>query len=355
MAYATESHRNLRPAEPDDPELGPLSKLPGLWKNVDPFGGRGWNLIALPFFESGQFRDYRLLMNQYEEELRFTFVDDKVPNRGVDRHPGATANTDQRLVALDYQQAIKQLAADDNPRSGLAGPEDLPIHHEPGLFLHMVDERTDDLDVARLATIPHGNAATALGRSRTIDGAPAIPDLDAFPIGVVDDVANALDALDPADADDQRAYLFPYKHFVDQPFPGREAQPPFPGFSPANVNALLRLGLPPNVVKTTELTFDTSLEQAGIVNIPFVNRQADASLMTASFWIMELEDTDELGNPVLVLAYSQLVMLDFFPRVDGEPGLIRWPHISINMMRKVDVPTSDDPYMLQQNDMYALG
>jgi hypothetical protein len=32
------------------------------------------------------------------------------------------------------------------------------------------------------------------------------------------------------------------------------------------------------------------------------------------------------------------VMLDFFPRRDGQPGRISWPHVSINTLTKV----SDD-------------
>ena len=46
----------------------------------------------------------------------------------------------------------------------------------------------------------------------------------------------------------------------------------------------------------------------------------------------------DLEGNRLVLAYSQFINLDFFPRFDGKPGLIRWPHVSINMMEKVSGP-----------------
>ena len=37
--------------------------------------------------------------------------------------------------------------------------------------------------------------------------------------------------------------------------------------------------------------------------------------------------------------YAQIVELDFFPRFDGGPGRIKWPHVSINTMEKLsDVP-----------------
>ena len=34
------------------------------------------------------------------------------------------------------------------------------------------------------------------------------------------------------------------------------------------------------------------------------------------------------------MQYLQIVMLDFFPRRDGLPGRIGWPHVSINTLTK---------------------
>lgn len=61
--------------------------------------------------------------------------------------------------------------------------------------------------------------------------------------------------------------------------------------------------------------------------------------MHATFWIQELADTDLFGRPKLRLQYLQVVMLEFFPRFDGESGLITWPQVSVNTMEKV----SDTP------------
>jgi len=84
-------------------ELGPLEQLLGVWTAR----GTGWNMIALPFQNApvppAGFK-FRLLMNQYDEELKFTFVDDDVPNRGLSR-PGIPAS-DQFIATLDYQQKI---------------------------------------------------------------------------------------------------------------------------------------------------------------------------------------------------------------------------------------------------------
>lgn len=356
--YSAAAPREIRVPEPRDPELGPLKLLPGTWANIrpehrldgnafkgegtltgegqSPFDGRGWNLIALPFAEPGQRRNYRLLMNQYNEVLSFKFVDDKVPNRGITRDRPAE-NADQLVSALDYEQMIAQIAASDIADSGKAGGPELPIHHEPGFFLHMKEQRIDDIDIARLATIPHGNAATALGRAREFDGPPTINDLGGFPEGVNDDINQAV-----SNATDPNSYLFPYNQFTANPFKGVITALGFPGFTPENANNLLNLGLPGNVLRTTELALDTEILEGGIVNIPFIVRQADAASMKSIFWIMELDEVDANGEQRLVLAYSQFIFLDFFPRFDGRPGLIRWPHISINMMEKIALPEPEE-------------
>src|SRR5688500_9957758 len=82
---------------PSPLELGPLEPLVGVWIGC----GTGWNMIALPFQGApappAGFK-FRLLMNQYDEELRFTLVDDDVPNRGLSR-PGHS-DPDQFVVTL---------------------------------------------------------------------------------------------------------------------------------------------------------------------------------------------------------------------------------------------------------------
>ncbi len=307
--------RSIGLAKTGDKELGALQLLPGLWKNRPTLPGRGWNMIALPF-ASKVIKppiNYRLLVNQYNEELRFSVVDKAVPNRGIKRRGSGFVNSDQFLAAMDYEQTIIQLAAADFPVSGDAGPAELPIHHEPGLFLHMANEVTRKLDYARLGTIPHGNSLLALGRSRIIEGKPRIPRENGLPIGVNQDL--------------ESPYLAPYKHFHEHPFQGL--------FDPINPNALLReANKDVEIVRTTELKFDTTFESGGIVNIPFIVRQADATEMNSRFWIQELKEKDAAGNPKLRLQYTQTVFLDFFPRTDGEPGLIRWPHVSINTLEK---------------------
>lgn len=299
--------RTISKAQSGDEDLGPFGQLPGIWRSLP---GRGWNMIALPFAD-GPF-NYRLLVNQYNEELIFSEVDKGIPNRGI-KFGAVPSESDQFVVALDYQQIIDQIAADDFPNSGLAGTSDARIHHEPGLLLHMTNETTNGIDIARLATIPHGDSVLALGKSDMSDGAPKIPEISGLPIGV------------PADLD--LPYLSPYKHFHDNLFEGL--------FDPVRPNALLEAansGV--DIVKTTKLELDTAVETGGIVNIPFIVKQANAADMKSTFWIQELSEKDAKGNPVVRLQYSQVVLLDFFPRKDGFPGPVRWPHVSINTLVK---------------------
>ncbi|BFU89973.1 MAG: hypothetical protein NTAFB01_11600 [Nitrospira sp.] len=306
-------------------DLGPLTQLVGTWKNEPNLPGRGWNMIALPFVAPPPTGvpfplNYRLLVNRYNEELRFKFVDDKVPNRGVRLAPGTPANTDQSIAALDYQQSITQIATDDFPVSTVRPANGSTIHHEPGLWLYLKDQITDGLNVARLATIPHGDSVLALGTSSVHDGASCIFDINGLPTGVDQDV-------------EKNPYLVPYKHFKDNLFQGL--------FNPVSPNDLLKAANKDvTIVKTTTLDVDSTRPTGGVVNIPFVVRQANATVVKSTFWIQELKEKDKYGKPKLRLQYSQLVMLDFFPRVDGLPpgccpGLIQWPHVSINTMEKV--------------------
>ena len=89
---------------------------------------------------------------------------------------------------------------------------------------------------------------------------------------------------------------------------------------------------------------DTTAHTGGINNIPFIVKQANASEMKSTFFIQELAETDEWGNPKLRMQYVQVVQLDFFGRFDGGPGRIKWPHVSINTLEKVSDTVSLESY-----------
>ncbi len=305
-------------------ELGPLRNLPGTWKAV----GTGWNMIALPFKDApAGAAPYRILMNQYDEELTFAFVDDNVPNRGV--------AADQRVATLDYQQQIAQQAAADFPPSAESGGPGLPIHHEPGLFIWVKDNRTDDIDVARLASIPHGNSVLALGDSETHTGMLTIAPINALPLGRFEDLSTP--GYDVFDDD----YLDPYEHFINDPFMGNITDSAFSGFNPRDMTEILRVanqGI--NIKKTTALTLDSQRAGAGVQNMPFTQKEAEPVSMKSTFWIQELDEPScNAKHPKLRLQYAQVVMLNFFrPREDGFPGRAQWPHISICTLDKETYP-----------------
>jgi len=335
IEYMEQHGREVTMAKVGDVDLGPLKLLPGVWKNTDKFNGRGWNLIALPFAD-GPF-NYRLLMNQYNEELHFSIVDKGVPNRGIAGSRGNATQTDQRVVTLDYDQKITQLISADSPATD--GPHgEAVIHREPGLWLYMTNENTDGIDIARLGSVPHGDSLLALGTAEQHDGPPKIGDINGLPIGV----SLAL----KEDGSFASPYLDPYQHFVTNPFKGVVTAPGFPGFNPVGTTDLLKgAAVGGKVRRTTVLHVDSTLDHAGVTNIPFVVRQANAASMVSTFWICEMEEEDENGDPKLVMQYSQSILLDFFSRRpgDGNPGLIQWPHVSINTLEKVSGAKGDNP------------
>ncbi len=344
--------RRIATASAGDETLGPLSMLPGVWKNTDALHGFGFNMIALPFATDPNGNGYRLLMNQYDEELHFSIVDKGVPNRGSGFDPatGAPIITDQIIVALDYDQKIVQIAAEDFPVSGEAQKFDgKAIHKEPGLWLYMTNFETEvanspndaKINVARLGTIPHGNSVLAVG------SAPDEP-FSGFDPRLIPNVNGVVvgGGVDPDEDDLEPIYFAPYKHFHENPFKGTVAIPGFKGFEPVDMTDMLRHAvakvLPGEVKKTMRLHVDSAfdhagvktLNSAGIVNIPFVVRQADAIAMNSTFLIYEVEDAEN-GQTRHFMQYVQNVILDFIGRPDGHPGRARWPHVSINTMERV--------------------
>jgi len=319
--------------------------------------GHAWNMIALPFGAPGKLGDFRLLLNQANETLDFDLVDLGVPNRGVN-------HDDQHLSALRYLQAIDQVAAIDGasdgtpnvvvpatqntndtpkgetlqPGPGVPEGTKVGIHREPGLFLHLANlagvapnDQPPGPDVGRIATIPHGDAVLAMGFNGGADPTPGAPDLtnaglkalfDPMPIGL-------------PNVDLNNPYFGPYKHFHDNPF-----QNIFDPTDPLKIlDGAIAAAFPgSNVIETTTFLVDSTV-QGGIQNIPFVIAQANATQVRAVFWIQKVQMKHKVRY---VLQYAQRVILEFFPRADGKPGLIQWPHISVNTMIRQDDDDDDN-------------
>lgn len=321
--------RAQRPAHHREPGLGHLALLPGKWANIDQYANQGWNLIALPLKVPGtqivppQSSAFRVLINRYNETLTFGTVDTAVPNRGPAH--ALLFDTDQHLAALQYVQSIAQTAATDFPTT--PSTPDTPkaaasIHFEPGLFLNMWSQTEGGPHIARLATIPHGNALTALGDATCCDGPPDLTDLGDF---------SALAFGPGVSTDINDPFQSPYRVYHDAPFEGL--------FDPADPLGQLRAAMPANIRRTTQITVDTTIASGGIANIPFIEKRADATSMRAVFLIEELDAPPVGGVPQIVLQYAQRVVLDFAASPGDPNTLIKWPHISINTMKLVSLPT----------------
>ena len=266
-------------------KLGPLADLPGTWV------GKGFNLISLPDFHDG--KPFRLQLNATVENLAFTPVGGKIPNRG-------SAQDDIMLFGLSYLQRVSDATSDG------------ALHIEPGLWLHVPATAMPSApaSVVRQATIPHGDSLLALGNViDPISGGPTISPVDSTP------------TLNPPGAPLGAGYLAPFSN------------PPLPvGFKAGyvkNLNLALQDALTDqvsqgmSVVRTIVLLVSTS-NSGGILNIPFVTSNANATKLDAIFWIETVKQSD--GSEFLQLQYTQTVILNFLG--------IDWPHISVATLVK---------------------
>jgi hypothetical protein len=316
--------RILTQAKRGEPSLGKLNNLPGSWQGQ----GRGWNMIALPDAKAPH--KFRLLLNQFDEQLDFTCAFLNIPNRGLPN--------DQFLTGLQYTQDITQLIAVDSEGSNISPLGSASIHHEPGFFLSVLNPTTQpggatEFDLARLGTIPHGDSLVALGTGGPVVPPTDIPDISSHAIG---DFSALPIGAGPRDL--TNPYLAAYKKFHDAPFKGN-VPGNFVGFDPTQPLDLLRVSGGQNFAGVTRILLDTK-NRGGISNMPFIVKQADAVEMRFVMWIEELEGSTAAA-PKFQLQYAQRVLLEFFERTDGIPGRIKWPHITINTLQLVK--TADCP------------
>jgi hypothetical protein len=270
--------------------LGPLAKLAGTWS-----GSKGWNIIAVPSPGSTPDNegDFQLLVRPYTETMQFIPVQVPVRNRG-----GAV---DQFVGALEYNLRINDAQTNEL------------LHIENGMYLYLENVQADKstaaptspkFSIARSATIPHGDSVMVLGTFSESPGAPSIPDISTLPPDIGKPTI--------------LGYLDPYNAVV-------------PGLNVPNPNDTLRQDLSGlEIQNTTTIALDTA-NSGGITNIPFINSFANATRMKAVFWI----ETVQASSTQLIdqLQYSQIIDLEFHKKF-GKPGLITWPHVNINTLKK---------------------
>lgn len=255
--------------------FGPLEGLVGVWK------GLGYNMIAVPDFKNG--KGFRLITNATTETLTFTPIDGTIPNRGE-------FEEDIEMHGITYMQQID----DAHSKEG--------IHIEPGIWLLVPPTKYPPAPqtVVRQAAIPHGDSLLAQGAASSMSGAPIIPP------------ANTLPSPLPGRAPFPHEHLAPYHEggFVS-------------GFNMLDPNQALRDVLArQTVLQTTALGVSTE-PSGGIVNIPFVVKNANTTKMTSTFW---LETVQGPNGPFQQLQYTQTVVLEF--------GGGSWPHVSVATLIK---------------------
>lgn len=298
-------------------DLGPLKQLVGEWESVtltttDAQGtaqtiASGWNVISVPGGTNFVFE-----VIPYKENLKFSAVAVQAGNRG----PVLNGKQfDQEIFGLFYEQQIVSVCDTDfcNSRGFSNGTV---IHAETGLFLYITNYN-GGFNIARLGTVPHGNALLALGSSseQLEPGTSFFPTLSAKGVNLNGSSTAMLG-------------------YNDQIIGNRQ----FKEFNQVDPNAFLQSTLATIVGSgsvTTMTTLDMSTQNpdatGGILNIPFIQTNVTATTMDATFWLENISG----GSETELLQYSQTINLVFPPVGTVTP--IIWPHITISTLKRMPV------------------
>lgn len=303
-------------SELSEVDLGPLKQFVGEWETVggltftDRTGATkpvaaGWNVISVPGGSGFVFE-----VIPYKENLKFSAVAVQAGNRG----PVINGNQfDQEIFGLFYEQQIISVCNTDfcNQRGFGA---DKVIHAETGLFL-FISNFNGGFNIARLGTVPHGNALLALGQSfqSANPGTEFFPEITATATTISGGSVAGLGYNDPIIGNRQ-----------------------FEEFNQIDPNDFLKTSLQ-QLVGSGSVTSMTTLKMAtnnpdatgGILNIPFIQTNVTASTMDAIFWLESIEG----GSEQELLQYSQTVNLVFPPVGRVDP--IVWPHISVSTLKRM--------------------
>jgi len=273
--------------------LGELSDLAGFWQGV------GFGIIARPNFDP-QSSGFYLQLNILQETVEIRPIGSPVVNRG-------SQQGDISLYGLTYLHRVTDAA------TGGA------LHIEPGLWLNIpaTTEPEADASIARLATIPHGNAVCTVGFTQhavLTDGQPEIPPANTIPFAVDSQVPAAGSAN-------------PYKEYdLNTPTPYRTA--PLPEAITQTLvndpNQMLRDALKPQKIKKIVRLITSTQGATGVSNIPFITANANAPGLDSVFAIETIEKSD--GEEFLQLQYSQTTLLTF-------RGM-QFPHVTVGTLIK---------------------
>jgi hypothetical protein len=279
--------------------LGPLADLVGTW-----IGTQGWELIAVPSGGPGGLHVHRQAVRGGHHVHDDRLCAGAEPRRARRRDVHLRGGVRDTHLRPRHERA--------------APPRDRDVP-EP---LRREGRRSAGQPIARSATIPHGDSVLALGTSFDVAGPPDITPRSGVP---------------DAGPDAPLGYTNPWQVEIPSPCdPASKFNPAVPTqVLTDQLDSLKAAGTP--VVKTTTLSLSTE-NGGGIVNIPFVDANANAARFDCVFWIETIEVTPPDGgepNFVQQLQYFQQTNIEFLPQFGGPPGaLIMWPHVNVNTMRK---------------------
>jgi hypothetical protein len=327
-------------------KLGLLAELSGTWE------GEGFNLIARPDKQGGS--PLFLELNQTFETISFIPISSSIPNRGNEVD-------DVELFGLTYLQKVS-----DRVTKGA-------LHIEPGIWIHVPSQDAGTTQsVARMANIPHGNSLLAQGTAIKLDpftGNPFDPDAISavntapFAVGAPMPVPGTLSGFAPYDLSNLTPAAINFRTPA-----GDSPATPLPttilGVPMQDVildpTKLLTAALSGQVIETmVVITVSTvpSLQQeqpqppppapslppktlnfngggGGVENIPFLQTNADAATVFATFWIEKIKGPTPDAS-FLQLQYVQTVFLNFpVIKPAAPPAPLTWPHVSVATLRK---------------------
>lgn len=343
-------------------------------------------MVARPFFGPPPANLF-LELNLTHETLKFDPISSSIPNRGV-------FQDDIELFGLTYLQKIS-----DATTGGA-------LHIEPGIWVTQpatmqpaVSPPPAGQIIARMGTIPHGNALLAGGAATTFKGPPVI--------GAAGGVANPAFSMFPSFNSGAIAIPVPPAPLIIRAAGTQESLavagggfsqynlaiapatvPPNPRTPLGNTPPVLPASITQQLVNDPIVLLQQTIEQqvddgcqfegtvlniataspiqffttppktpplggptvsvivpdpaGGAENLPFLETNADAALVYATFWIEKVTPKDE--RPYMQLQYAQFVLLNFpavlIPSTAPPPASDRgklnfsWPHVSVATLRK---------------------
>ena len=277
-------------------ELGLLAELPGNWR------GHGFNITARPFFKGSP--PFFLELNATHETLDFNAITGDIPNRG-------SLQPDVMLHGVRYLQQV------------LDSVQDTGIHIEPGMWIRVPASTNPPVheNYVRQSTIPHGDSLLAQTTFFTdVPGGPDIRPVNAHPF--TDANVPPLNG-NPTSPLTKPEYM---KQYLEGVLPETRGMAGLDfAATVKDPTILLRNAIKGQKINRTIVLSISTADPGRLVNIPFVTKNANATLLDGIFWIEWVELPS--GRNFVQLQYVQRVILDFID--------IHWPHISVATLRRI--------------------